>query len=358
MAEISLRARLRGATARCIGHLPPRIQLRLSRTPPVQVDGQTIDPTIQLFLSLRPRGQPRPLTAGSPEEARARYRNEMLSLRGRSTPVGSVHDLQVRGAEGPLRARHYAPPEAAAGQGEHPHRLLVFFHGGGFALGDLDTHDEPCRLLCLHGYQHVLSIEYRLAPEFPFPAGLEDAEAAFRWAQANADLFGISVDRVAVGGDSAGGNLAAVISQRTAADRPPLAQLLIYPPTDRAAHGGSAELFDGFFLSVADRETFTKYYYAGTDTTDLDPGVSPLLSKKFSGLPPALIVTAGFDVLRDEGEAYANRLREAGTPCVLHRESSQPHGFIQLTGASPESRRATVRLAERWRAFLDDAKSA
>jgi acetyl esterase len=351
MAEISLRARLRGVTARCIGHLPPGVQLRLSRTPAVEVDGQTIDPTIQLFLSLRPRGQPRPLTAGSPEEARTRYRNEMLSLRGRLTPVGRVRELQVDGAEGPLRARHYAPPVSEADGGE-PQALLVFFHGGGFALGDLDTHDEACRLLCLHGHQHVLSVEYRLAPEFPFPAAVEDAEASFRWAQANAEAFGVSDDRVAVGGDSAGGNLAAVISQRTAGDRPPLAQLLIYPPTDRAAHGGSAELFDGFFLSVADRETFTKYYYAGTDTTNLDPGVSPLLSENFSGLPPAVVVTAGFDVLRDEGEAYAQKLCEAGTPCLMHRESSQAHGFIQLTGASPESRRATVRLAQRWRSFL------
>ncbi|HEV2130541.1 MAG TPA: alpha/beta hydrolase [Longimicrobiaceae bacterium] len=348
----SLPDRLRGALACRLGRLPGHLLVRLSRRPPVRIDGQTLDPVLQLLLSMRPQGGPAPLTAGSPAEARRRFRREGLSVRGRATPVGAVRDLMVAGGAGPIRARHYAPASSGGTASAPP--LLVYYHGGGFMLGDLDTHDEVCRLLCRHGRQQVLSVEYRLAPEHPFPAAVEDAEAAFRWAQAHAAELGADPERVAVGGDSAGANLAAVVAQRTTHTRPPAAQLLLYPPMDRVTVRRSHRLFDqGFFLSLADREAFSAHYFGATSAGEENPGTSPLLTADLSALAPAFVVTAGFDVLRDEGEAYARALSEAGTSCVLHREVTLTHGFVQLTGVCPAAHRATVALARRWRSLLD-----
>lgn len=199
-------------------------------------------------------------------------------------------------------------------------------------LGDVDTHDEACRILCRYATQHVLSVEYRLAPERPFPAAVEDAEAAFRWAQAHAVELGADPDRVGVGGDSAGANLAAVVAQQTSRARPPVAQLLVHPPIDRTVARPSQALFDGYFLSVADRDAFSEHYYVRAGASADDPRISLLLAPNLSGLAPALVVTAGFDVLRDEGEAYAEALSSAGTVCVLHREPSMAHGFISSPG--------------------------
>lgn len=356
LATPSFRERLRGALARGLGRCPAALQVRLSGRAPVQIDGQTLDPTLQLILAFRPRGERRHLTAGSPAAARARFRREVLSIRGRPTPVGAVRDLQIVGGAGTMSARHYPPVPTAPSTTAPP--LLVYYHGGGFMLGDLDTHDEVCRLLCRHAGQHVLSADYRLAPEHPFPAAVEDAEAAFRWAQAHAEELGADPSRVAVGGDSAGANLAAVVARRTARALPPAAQLLIYPPVDRATHRLSHDLFDeGFFLSIPDRDAFSAHYCEGTGTRDTEPDISPLLASDLSGLPPALIVTAGFDVLRDEAEAYAEALTEAGTRCLLQREPNLAHGFVQLTAVSVAAHRATVAMAKRWRSIFDSPEA-
>jgi len=211
--------------------------------------------------------------------------------------------------------------------------------------------DEPCRLLCHHGAMAVLSVDYRLAPEHPFPAALVDATAALRWAQEHASDLGVDPDRIAIGGDSAGGNLAAVVSQRTRAEAPPTAQLLVYPPTDRPSPRASHRLFDGYLLSMADRAAFHSTYTGDAVPAD-DPRVSPLYASDLSGLPPALVVTAGFDVLRDEGEAYARALRDVGTVCELHREPSLPHGFLQLTSISRAAHHATIEVAGRFGRLL------
>jgi acetyl esterase len=348
MREIPWPVRLRGLAARWIGRRSTALQRALTFGAPIHVDGQTLDPTLQLFLRLRPVRDDHPLTAGTPPQGRLRHRHEVLSVRGASTPVGEVRELTVDGAAGPLRARWYVPPGA-----ERPATLTLYFHGGGFALGDLDTLDEPCRLLCVHARHHVLSIEYRLAPEHPFPAPTDDAEAAFRWAQQHATEFGVTPDRIAVAGDSAGGNLAAVVARRTATDRPPLAQLLIYPVLDRTTVHPSARLFDGFFLTRADGDAFARWYYELAGAPPDEPRISPLASGPWGGLPPALIVAAGFDILRDEALGYAARLRSAGTPVHLQFEPSLVHGFAQVTGASGACRSATVRFAQKWGAFVD-----
>ena len=229
-------------------------------------------------------------------------------------PVASVRDLEIDGGDAsvPLRARHYAPPEPGG-----PHPLLVFYHGGGFLYGDLDTHDGACRILCRHAGAHVLAVDYRLAPEHRFPAAVDDAYAALRWAFANAARLGADPDRIGVGGDSAGGNLAAVTSQLAARDGgpAPALQLLIYPATDMTTRHRSRELFrEGFLLTDPEMDWYTDNYL-GTARTDAgDPRVSPLLAEDLSGLAPAFIVTAAFDPLRDEGEAYARALQAGGHP--------------------------------------------
>jgi acetyl esterase len=347
MTDVPSLLRLRGRAARLLARLPVGMQRALALGKPIHVDGQTLDPTLQLFLRLRP---PRdcPLTHGSPEDARRRHRHEVLSVRRpAATPVGNARDLVIAGAAGPLRARHYAP---AALRGEPT--LLVYFHGGGFALGDLDTLDEPCRLLCAHAGQHVLSVDYRLAPEHPFPAAADDALAAFRWAQRHAVEFGVAAQRIAVGGDSAGGNLAAVVARDAAIDRPPLAQLLVYPTLDRTRAHGSTALFDGFFLSREDCDAFARWYYEDAGFDAAEPRISPLAATSHSGLAPALCVTAGFDVLRDEAEAYARMLEAAGVRVTAYREPSLVHGFMQLTDASRACREAALRLADRWAALV------
>jgi acetyl esterase len=328
--------------ARALMALPPRLQLRLAGGAPVEVDGQRLLPEVQLLLSLRDRLGAKPMSALSPEHARRASRREGLAFAGPPTPVGGVRDVEIPAAHGTLAARHYTPAEPGG-----PHPLLVYLHGGGFVIGDLDVYDEPCRLLCRHAGLHVLSVDYRLAPENPFPAAVDDAAVALQWAQAHARELGADPDHVAIGGDSAGGNLAAVAS-RDAAVRP-CAQLLIYPAADPASEHPSVELFaEGFFLTRADRDWYHGHYI-GPEPSD-DPLANPLAGA-VAGLPPTLVVTAAFDPLRDEGEAYVSALRAAGVPVLLRRFDGLIHGFLNMTGVSPASRAAVVEIGGTLRAL-------
>ncbi len=340
---------------------PGRLQLRLSGKPQIRLDGQDLDPGIQLALrTLELRGAPTlvgPPHSNPPHvEVRARVHREALAFSLVKTEVGDIREIEIEGADGPLRARHYQPLQSSAA--EKP-PLLVFFHGGGFVIGDLDTHDEPCRLLCRHARVQVLSVDYRLAPEHPFPAAVRDALAAFRWAVRHAPQLGADAERVAVGGDSAGGNLSAVTAQLAArdGDPSPALQLLIYPAVDLTdARTASGRLFaDGFYLTENDRQWFTRHYLSGTEADATDPRVSPALAEDLSRLPPAIVVTAGFDPLRDEGEAYAEALRKAGTSVALERAPELIHGFINMTTV-PGARDVGLRLAGMLRAGLALAK--
>ncbi len=358
---LTRRDRFEAWLGRVLLRTPARVQLRLSGKPQVRLDGQDLDPGIQLALrTLELRGAPTmvgaPHSNPEPAEVRARVHREAVVFSIVKTDVAGVRELEIEGADGPLRARHYRPAKSSTSE---PPPLLVYFHGGGFVIGDLDTHDEPCRLLCRHGDVQVLSVDYRLAPEDPFPAGVRDALAAFRWAVGHASELGADAGRVAVGGDSAGGNLSAVTAQLAARDGgpAPALQLLIYPAIDLTeTRSGSGRLFaDGFYLTENDRQWSTRHYFSGTERAATDPRASPVRAEDLSGLAPTIVITAGFDPLRDEGEAYAEALRQAGTRVVVDRVPELIHGFINMTTV-PAARDAVVRLAGMLRASLAYAK--
>ncbi|MDE3070818.1 MAG: alpha/beta hydrolase, partial [Acidobacteriota bacterium] len=317
--------RIERRAVRCLTSLPAGLQVRLSRRPPVSVGDVTLDPGMQLLLALiELRREPEPGSL-SPERLRRLRRGQALMSGGAPTAVASVGELQID-AGVPLRARHYRPTDSAAARA-----LILYFHGGGFVFGDLDTHDSLCRLLCSHSGAQVVAVDYRLSPEHPFPAAIEDARGALRWAQLNAGALGADPGRIGGGGDSAGGSLAAVVSQLAARDggSAPALQLLMYPGTDMVAGRPSRQHFEeGFFLTGADIAWFLEQYVGASGAALDDPRISPLRADDLTGLAPALVVTAGFDPLRDEGEAYAGALEAAGVPVTQMRFGGLIHGFV------------------------------
>ena len=313
------------------------------------IDGQALDPQLQLVVRLRALLGRGALVGASPEASRARLRRDMRTLAPETLPAVRTADLTIDGGAGPLRARHYVPGQK---KGAAPAPLLVYLHGGGFVLGDLETHDVPCRLLCREGLLHVVSVDYRLAPEHPFPAALDDTVAAVRWAKANAATLGADEGRILLGGDSAGANLA-LAATSAYPGLPVTAQLLVYPPTDAVSERPAHALFDrDLFLARADRELFTRRYLDGTGTGRGDPRVSPLFGE-LAHCPPSYVAIAHFDILRDEGEAIVEALANAGVPVEVQREPTLPHGFVNMTGFSRAAHGATVRLAKDFRAFAD-----
>lgn len=332
--------------------VPTALRRGLVRGRSVIIDGNTLDPTLQVMLSgLRAVGIDGLVVDDDPRVSRDSLRETSVSMPGPQIHVG-VGDLSLPGPAGEIPARHYRPPGGDAAP------LLVFYHGGGWTLGDLDTYDALCRLICRDAGIHVLSIDYRLAPEHPAPAALEDAYAAFTWAYEHGAELGAVPGRVAVGGDSAGGNLAAVVSQRARdeAGPAPVLQWLLYPRTDFTAQGRSLTLFSrGFLLTKRDIDWFTSQYLRGSGIDATDPRVSPALAESLAGLPPALIAVAGFDPLRDEGEAYAAALRAAGTEVDLRYLGTLTHGFANLFKLGGDSAVATSELISALRAHLSRA---
>ena len=283
------------------------------------------------------------LSAGTPEQARAGFRFMTVDLRDPATlaPVRSVEDVVLPGPAGDLPARTYRPN----GDGAAP--TIVFLHGGGFVIGDLDTHDDHCRLLCAEVGAVVLSVDYRLAPEHPFPAGFEDCLAATRWAAEHVDELGGDADRIAVAGDSAGGNLSAAVALAARDGGPRLAaQLLLYPSVDFTEDGDHPSRIsngEGLFLTADDMRWFGDQYVQDP-ALRTDPRSSVLLAQDLSGLPPAIIATAEFDPLRDEGEAYAAALEKAGVEVDARRYDGLIHGFFGLGPVSPGSAAAAREL--------------
>jgi acetyl esterase/lipase len=332
--------------------IPAPAKRALFRGRSVIIDGNTLDPTLQLMLSgLRRAGIDGLAVNDDVAASRALMRDSLTGFTGPQIHVG-VGDLSLPGPAGEIPARHYRPASGEATD------VLVFYHGGGWTIGDLDTADALCRLTCRDAGIQVLSIDYRLAPEHPAPAAVEDAYAAFRWACEHASELGATPGRVAVGGDSAGGNLAAVVSQLARDDGgpAPVLQWLIYPRTDFTAQTRSLSLFaQGFLLTRRDMEWFEAQYLDGSGVDPADPRVSPLLAESLSGLAPALIAVGGFDPLRDEGRNYAAALQAAGTPVDLRSMGSLTHGFASLFQLGGGSLTATSDLISALRAHLSRA---
>jgi len=271
-----------------------------------------------------------PIEDTTPADARAQ---RALLLRPSPEPIAETRDIDADG----VPCRFYRP-EVIRSPG-----LLVWFHGGGWVLGDLDSHDDPCRALANRAGCCVLSVDYRLAPEDPFPAALDDVMTATRWAGEHLGELGCSL--LAVGGDSAGGNLAAVV-----ANHPPATicfQLLVYPATDlRMGFPSIQENGEGYFLTATGMGWFTDHYLSGGSADD--PRVSPLLEEAsvLAAAPPALVITAEFDPLRDEGEAYAAALTEAGVTTTHVRFHGQVHAFFSMFGLLDDARSAQAMAGE------------
>jgi acetyl esterase len=347
---LTVAGRIEIAAARAIGALPPAAKRRIAGRP-IRLDGLELDLDAQVLLRLYERNPRATLSTRTPAEAREELREAVHVVAGAQIALASVHETTVAGADGPLAARLYVPD---AGEPARPAPLVVYYHGGGWVAGDLDTHDQPCRLLARTSGARVLSVDYRLSPEHPFPAPVEDALAAFRDASARAGEYGADPARIAVAGDSAGGHLAAVTSQQAVRDGGPVPafQLLIYPATDCVNVAQSRLTFaEGFILTKPNMDWYELQFF-GSSGDRRDPRASPLLADELAGGPPALIVTAGFDPLRDEGEGYAHRLREAGVRTLLRRHDGYMHGFMHALIGGVGPRQAIAEMGGVLRAAL------
>jgi len=291
-----------------------------------------------LLEAMRAAGGP-PLEAMTPLQARALHRAAAERLGGPVEEVSATLDVRAPSPTGGVPLRVHRPRGADPTE---PLGGVVYLHGGGWVTCDLETHDRLCRTLANRSGAAVVAVDYRLAPEHRFPAAVDDALTGLAWTRANAAAVGVDPARLAVAGDSAGGNLAAVVARRDrdAGGAPPLrVQVLLLPITDGAMDTASyTENADGYYLTRAGMRWYWDHYLAGADP--LHPDASPLRAADLAGLPPAYVLTAEHDPLRDEAEAYAERLRGAGVPVARHRRAGMVHGFL------------------RWPAAVDDASAA
>jgi len=287
-----------------------------------------LDPQARALIDLMVERQLPPTHTLSVADARRVYRDRRSFTQPDPPPVGEVRDLQAEGPQGAIPLRLYKP--AGAGAGALP--VLVYFHGGGWVIGDLDTHDVVCRTLCAGSGCAVVAVDYRLGPEHRFPAAVDDAHAAVRWLRAQGAALGLDGARLAIGGDSAGGNLAAVtaIAMRQAGEAPARLQLLIYPATDMRAVAPSHTTNGQGYVLTRDTIAYFRGHYIADAAQWADWRASPLLAEDLSHLPPALVLTAGFDPLRDEGRQYADALSAAGVATQYVCFERQIHGFITM----------------------------
>ncbi len=306
-----------------------------------------LDPQARALIDLMTeRGVP-PVHTLAPEVARRLYNERRTFTQPAPPEIASATALQCTGPHGAIPLLLYKP--LAAGE---PLPVLVYFHGGGWTIGDLQTHDVLCRQLCAASGCAVLAVDYRLAPEHRFPAAVDDSLAATRFVQAEAAALGLRADRIAVGGDSAGGNLAAVVSLLLRDAGTPVAyQLLIYPATDQRAQAPSHRTNGQGYLLTSDSVTYFRGHYTPEPAQHDDWRASPLLAPDLKHLPPALVLTAGFDPLRDEGRQYADALSAAGNRVQYVCFERQVHGFITMSKVIDEARTAVALCA----AVLKDA---
>ncbi len=308
-----------------------------------------LHPQMKAILDQAAASGAKPFHTMTPAEARQAINALLEAFKGTPEPVAKTERREIPGPAGGIPVQIYTP------EGKAPFPVLVYFHGGGWTIGEIASWDPFCRSLCNASGCVLMAVDYRLAPEHKFPAGPEDCYAAADWAAKNAAAIGGDPRRIAVGGDSAGGNLAAAVSLM-ARDRgaPNLAfQLLIYPATDAALDTPSQEQFqeDGYILSRQDMVWFWGHYLRNDDDKS-NPYACPAEASDLHGLPQALVVTAGFDPLRDEGENYAARLQDAGVKCECVRYEGVTHGFVLFGSVLDEGRKAIADIGAALRAAL------
>lgn len=331
-------AAAKGQTARALMRLPRPVIEKLAGAP-VVVAGRKLDPEMQLILKLQ-------RLEGPPVEtlpiSRARRAIESgASLVGGNLPIGAVTDRTIDGPAGKIGLRFYTPRGL---RGAAP--ALFYIHGGGWIYGSLESHDAVCRFLAEEAQVRVIAVDYRLGPEAPFPAGFDDVWTTYQWIVDNAQGIGVDKDRLAVGGDSAGGNLAAIIAQTAVRKKfhPPTFQLLIYPGTDFVEDLPSKVTYaEGYYLTKTFIDGAREHYLLG-DEDNSDPRLSPL-RHSVQRVAPAYVVTAGFDPLLDEGKAYADKLRDAGVAVEYVCEDSLIHSFANMVGIGRSAPRAMRRAA-------------
>lgn len=303
---------------------------------------EKLHPNVRALLeAIEAEGSP-PLESLSIAEARRMAGESLKPVGGTPEPVRSIENMRVPGPAGDIPIRVYTPDTPA------PRPALVYFHGGGWVVCDLDTHEVVCSAIARRAGATVIAVDYRLAPEHKFPAAVIDCYAATVWVSENSGRLGVDPNRIAVGGDSAGGNLATVVCLKSRDENGPriALQAMVYPVTDLSSFETSsyAEFADGYQLTKSEMEWFRRQYLR-TSEDALDPHASPLLATDLSGLPPALVITAECDPLCDEGEAYAKRLKEAGVDVTYTRYDGMIHPFFSLSGAIPEAFDAIQQVA-------------
>jgi acetyl esterase len=311
-----------------------------------------LDPQVKAFLD-KAAAIARPKVWDVPPMFARQSFAALMQLTGpKDVAVGKAENFTIPAPGGEIRARSYAPIAAVG-----PLPTLIYFHGGGFVAGSLESHDGLCRLFTAEGGFKVIAVEYRLAPEHPYPAAVDDAWAATQWIEENAAQLGVDAGRVAVGGDSAGGMLAAIVTQ-LARDKGGLKiayQLLMFPNTQMGGETSSLNEFAvGYFLERQAIEYFTALYLP-PDADRNSPKVSPLRAKDFAGLPPAYVMLGGYDPLHDEGLAYAEKLRAAGVKVTVADYADLVHGFIYLQTILPQAHDAVAKAAKAVKAALNAA---
>jgi acetyl esterase len=301
-----------------------------------------LHPQARALLDLIEKSGIPPTHTLTPVEARRFYVERRRFTQPDAPALPVVRDLVADGPAGPIPLRFYRPVD-----GGHALPVLVYFHGGGWVIGDLDTHDVLCRELALGAGCAVVSVDYRMGPEHRFPAAVDDCISATRWVREHAPTLGVDRSRIAVGGDSAGGNLAAVVAlaARDAGDLPIAYQLLIYPATDQRRIAPSHTTNAQGYLLTADSMRYYHDHYIDDPKHDVDWRASPLLADSLAGLPPALVLVAGYDPLRDEGVQYAQRLTESGCRATLVSFERMIHGFLPMGRAIDEANEAVAMCA-------------
>ena len=310
-----------------------------------------IDPQVQALLDAAARAGRTPVNKLSPIEARVQFKELRKALLPPTPEIGSVVDSTVSGRHGAIPVRHYRHLKKGAND---VLPVLIYFHGGGWVVGDLDTHDALCRQLANAGECAVISVDYRMGPEQKFPAAVDDAEDVVRYVAASGAQLKIDATRIAVGGDSAGGNLAVVVAMLCRDSSGPALkfQLLIYPATDMAMERPSHFLFAEGYNLTRDMMLYFRAHYLNDLAENKDWRASPLLAKSHANLPPAYVLTAGFDPLRDEGKAFADALAAAGVAVRYHCYEGMIHGFITMSGVLHVANEAIVDCGKELRTHL------